>query len=132
YRLVVNAGTRHKDLMWFKQHAQAFNVSVNERTDLSIIAVQGPHARAKVNALFNSQEQQQLQELKTFQGIELRGFWLARTGYTGEDGYEIIVSNDAVLSFWQNLLEQNVMPCGLGARDTLRLEAGLNLYGADM
>jgi aminomethyltransferase len=131
YRLVVNAGTRLKDLHWIREHAKAFQVNIIERTDLAIIAVQGPNARAKVNTLFPA-AQPQLSALKIFQGMAIGEGWIARTGYTGEDGYEILLPAVDVVSFWQSLLALDIKPCGLGARDTLRLEAGMNLYGVDM
>jgi aminomethyltransferase len=132
YRLVVNAGTRQKDLAWIRLQAKAFEIDVHERTDLAIIAVQGPRACEKVNLLFSSSEQKILASLNTFQGMALDDYWLARTGYTGEDGYEIILPAVKAPEFWEKLLHQEIAPCGLGARDTLRLEAGLNLYGSDM
>lgn len=132
FRLVVNAGTRQKDLAWIQQQAKAFDIEVTERTDLAIIAVQGPNARAKVDALFSAEQQILLAQLKVFQGTFIDNIWLARTGYTGEDGYEIILPADRAVAFWQKLHQQGVTPCGLGARDTLRLEASMNLYGSDM
>lgn len=132
YRLVVNAGTRQKDLVWIKKQAENFQVEVIERLDLAILAIQGPNARQKFNALLSGESKLLLESLKPFHGIEINNMWIARTGYTGEDGYEIILPNMDIITLWQALLEQNVTPCGLGARDTLRLEAGLNLYGTDM
>lgn len=132
YRLVVNAGTRDKDLAWLHQQAENFHVQVVERKDLAIIAIQGPNARAKADQALSARQREEVAELTPFQGIATEGFWVARTGYTGEDGYEIILPNEQAESFWQALLKAGVSPCGLGARDTLRLEAGLNLYGNDM
>lgn len=133
YRIVVNAGTREKDINWMQQQAASFShLEICERPELAIIAVQGPKARERVNALFTDSEQQQLAPLKLFQGTTLGNIWLARTGYTGEEGYEIILPAQEATDFWQKLITQGVSPCGLGARDTLRLEAGLNLYGSDM
>lgn len=134
YRMVVNCATREKDLAWMQQQAQAFSVQVEERPEMAIIAIQGPNARRKVDAILNIDA---LAELKPFQGKELSAFgrneWLvARTGYTGEDGYEIILPQTHAPDFWQSLADAGVKPCGLGARDTLRLEAGMNLYGHEM
>lgn len=131
YRVVVNASTREKDLAWINQQAAAFKVSVTERDGLAMIAVQGPNARAKAHkALGDASEG--LDELGVFFAVIRGDMMIARTGYTGEDGYEIMLPNEDASSFWAALLEAEVKPCGLGARDTLRLEAGMNLYGTDM
>jgi len=131
YRVVVNASTREKDLAWINKQAEAFNVEVTEQDGLSLIAVQGPHAREKAHkALADMSEG--LDELGAFFAVIRGDMMIARTGYTGEDGYEIMLPNDQASSFWAALLEAEVKPCGLGARDTLRLEAGMNLYGTDM
>jgi aminomethyltransferase len=132
YRLVVNAGTRDKDLLWIRQHAANFSVSVAERRDMAMIAVQGPNARQKAANLLSSPQQIAALELQPFFAAPFGSWLVARTGYTGEDGFEIMLpSNDAV-DAWNRLLAQGVKPAGLGARDTLRLEAGMNLYGNDM
>jgi len=137
FRMVVNAGTRNKDLAWIQRHAAGRAVDIIERTDLSIIALQGPQARAKALALLGpSAEQEVLEKLPRFSATEITidgvTAFVARTGYTGEDGYEIILPGDAAVALWNVLLKNEVRPAGLGARDTLRLEAGLNLYGQDM
>jgi len=132
YRLVVNAGTRAKDLIWIKKNAQAFAVNIVERFDTAMIAVQGPHAREKVGNLFTQDQHALLNNLKPFTSVEINRLFIARTGYTGEEGYEIILLQDEAAEFWQKLLRVGIKPCGLGARDTLRLEAGFNLYGSDM
>ena len=133
YRLVVNCATREKDLAWINQHAGKYQVQVQERSELAMLAVQGRQARGKVQKLL---DQLQLDLLEVFQGvaIEHQGspWFVARTGYTGEGGFEIILPNNAAFEFWQQLLDEGVTPCGLGARDTLRLEAGMNLYGHEM
>ncbi|MFL0810893.1 MAG: glycine cleavage system aminomethyltransferase GcvT [Agarilytica sp.] len=134
YRMVVNCATRDKDLAWIEQQAQAFNVEIQERADFAMIAVQGPNARALTNELLGIQE---LETLKVFQGLDTaplgkEGWFVARTGYTGEDGYEIMLPEQEAESFWLALKDKGVAPCGLGARDTLRLEAGMNLYGHEM
>jgi len=135
FRLVVNAATREKDLTWIEQHARAFNVEVRERAELSIIAIQGPNARERAMQVLPAHAAS-LTALKRFSGIELNSpfgtLLIARTGYTGEDGFEIILDQTHALALWDALLEIGVKPAGLGARDTLRLEAGLPLYGQDM
>jgi aminomethyltransferase len=132
YRLVVNAGTRDKDLAWIRAHATEFGVTVLERTDLAMIAVQGPNARQKAAALLIPPQQAAVLELKPFSGAPCGSWFVARTGYTGEDGFEIMLPAAGVADAWRRLLERGVRPAGLGARDTLRLEAGMNLYGNDM
>lgn len=137
FRLVVNAATRDKDLAWIREQAAAFEVDVTERPDFSMIAVQGPNARDKVIDLLREDDRERIGKLRKFvageaatsDGIEL---FIARTGYTGEDGFEIVVAEDRAVELWDALLAAGVKPAGLGARDTLRLEAGLNLYGQDM
>ncbi len=131
YRIVVNAGTKEKDLAWFHKHAPSFDVQVELREELSMIAVQGPEAIAKVDAA-SPQIAIITKNLKRFESSAEGDLFVARTGYTGEDGYEIIMPSEDIEGLWMSLLEQNVAPCGLGARDTLRLEAGMNLYGQDM
>jgi aminomethyltransferase len=136
YRLVVNAGTRDKDLAWIRAHAAAYGVGVRERTDLAMVAVQGPSARDKVMGLLPPPDALRAGELEVFVGQPLgamRGeLFVARTGYTGEDGFEVILPASEVGAFWDGLVASGVAPAGLGARDTLRLEAGMNLYGSDM
>jgi len=132
YRLVVNAGTRNKDLVWIRRHAADFSVSVVEREDLAMLAVQGPNARQKTACLLAPAQQTALLELKPFCGAEFGAWFVARTGYTGEDGVEIMLPAAQAADAWNKLLAQGVKPAGLGARDTLRLEAGMNLYGNDM
>ena len=132
YRMVVNAATRVKDLAWMEKQAEGFDVALTERDDLSMIAVQGPKARARVFNLLADNERQLAESLKPFFGVQLSQLFIARTGYTSEDGFEIIVSNEQAADLWRKLQDAGVRPCGLGARDTLRLEAGMNLYGTDM
>ncbi|MDR1076529.1 MAG: glycine cleavage system aminomethyltransferase GcvT [Xanthomonadaceae bacterium] len=137
FRLVVNAATRAKDLAWLCRHAVAFSVDVRQRSDLGIIAVQGPGAREKVIGLLREENRAAAEKLGRFSGIDVISaggapLFLARTGYTGEDGFEVMLPQEQVVAFWNALREQGVMPIGLGARDTLRLEAGMNLYGQDM
>ncbi|MGH8088591.1 MAG: glycine cleavage system aminomethyltransferase GcvT, partial [Stenotrophomonas sp.] len=137
FRMVVNASTREKDLAWIREQAAAFDVQVTEREDLAIIAVQGPDARERVIGLVGESDRAALQKLGRFAAVEATGaageaLFVARTGYTGEDGFEILVAQDHVVAFWNALAAAGVKPAGLGARDTLRLEAGMNLYGQDM
>jgi aminomethyltransferase len=132
FRLVVNASTRDKDLAWITQQAQAFNVEVAERPDFAMIAVQGPTAREKVYGLLSAEGRAIAAKLVKFSAAEIDGMFVARTGYTGEDGFEIMLPEAQAAAFWQRLLDADVKPAGLGARDTLRLEAGMNLYGQDM
>ncbi|TXI50890.1 MAG: glycine cleavage system aminomethyltransferase GcvT [Lysobacter sp.] len=137
FRLVVNAATREKDLAWIGAQAAPFDVDVRERPELAMIAVQGPNARANVVGLLSADTAPAAGKVGKFAAVEatLRDgtpLFLARTGYTGEDGFEIVVAEDRAVALWQALLDAGVKPAGLGARDTLRLEAGMNLYGQDM
>ncbi len=136
YRLVVNAGTADKDLEWIGREVAAFGVTVRPRSDLAMIAVQGPNARAKAAGLLPAADEAKALALEGFYGTNLGvlggDVFVARTGYTGEDGFEIMLPAEHVVSLWNRLLDAGVRPCGLGARDTLRLEAGMNLYGNDM
>ncbi len=136
YRMVVNAATRDKDLAWVAQQATAFEVSIRERNDLAMIAVQGPNARDKT-AKALGEALTPAMALKSFFAVESTmmcgdELFVARTGYTGEDGFEIMLPAAQAGSAWTALLAAGVAPIGLGARDTLRLEAGMNLYGQDM
>jgi len=135
YRIVVNAGTAEKDLAWMRLQAADFAVSLTPRRDLAMIAVQGPQARERFWTAFPVARAHTV-TLGVFQAAEWQidqSSWLiARTGYTGEDGFEIAVPKQEAVAIWQKLVEAGVTPCGLGARDTLRLEAGMNLYGQDM
>lgn len=131
YRVVVNAGTRDKDIAWMQRHAPSFDVEVEVRDDLAMIAVQGPNARDAVHKILGDHAAD-VSGLGRFAAAETAGLFVARTGYTGEDGYEIMVPSEDAEDMWHALLDAGVLPCGLGARDTLRLEAGMNLYGQDM
>jgi len=132
FRLIVNASTRENDLAWMNETAAKFDVSINERSDLSMIAVQGPEARERAAACLPDGLGAAALELGSFEFLMQGEWFVARTGYTGEDGFEIVLPMAAVNDYWQALAAAGVEPCGLGARDTLRLEAGLNLYGQDM
>ena len=132
YRIVVNAGTAEKDLAWFNRHAGNFDVSVKARDDLAMIAVQGPHARKKAFEVLPVDVVEAATPLKRFFGADCGEWFVGRTGYTGEDGFEIMMPVSEAPALWDKLSDAGVKPCGLGARDTLRLEAGMNLYGSDM
>jgi aminomethyltransferase len=132
FRVVVNAGTRDKDLAWIRNHAGGFSVEVRERTDLAMLAIQGPEARAKAAQLLPPALADAALALGTFTARQLGDWFVARTGYTGEDGFEIMMPAAAAVPAWRKLNSLGVASCGLGARDTLRLEAGMNLYGNDM
>ncbi|MEO5565544.1 MAG: glycine cleavage system aminomethyltransferase GcvT [Luteimonas sp.] len=137
FRLVVNAATRDKDLAWINAQARPFEVSVTEREDLGMIAVQGPTARERMIGLLDAADTKAAAKLGRFAAIQVTAndgaeLFLARTGYTGEDGFEVVVPVDRAVALWNALLDAGVKPAGLGARDTLRLEAGMNLYGQDM
>ena len=132
FRLVVNAGTHDKDMAWINLQAKNFDVEVDERADLAMVAVQGPDARRIVLDMLPAEDAAHAEALKPFSAAQLGDLFIARTGYTGEDGFEITLPADAVVEFWNQCLAAGVEPCGLGARDTLRLEAGMNLYGQDM
>ncbi len=132
YRVVVNAGTRDKDIAWLRVHAGGYDVSIEPRLDLAMIAVQGPNARQKAASLLDPVFASRALELGPFFGAAADGWFVARTGYTGEDGWEIMLPASEATGFWARLRAAGVMACGLGARDTLRLEAGMNLYGSDM
>ncbi|WP_213780039.1 glycine cleavage system aminomethyltransferase GcvT [Caballeronia sp. dw_276] len=138
FRVVVNAGTAEKDIAWFG-HLNAeggFGLTITPRRDFAIVAVQGPNAREKVWQVL-PETREATADLKPFNAVQFPessfgDVMLARTGYTGEDGFEIIVPATQVEKFWNALVALDVKPAGLGARDTLRLEAGMNLYGQDM
>jgi len=137
FRIVVNAATRDKDLAWITAQAEAFGVAVAERGELAMIAVQGPTARERVIGLLRDSDRVRIGKLGKFAAAEAATsdgllLFVARTGYTGEDGFEIIVAEAQAVALWDALLGAGVKPAGLGARDTLRLEAGMNLYGQDM
>jgi aminomethyltransferase len=157
FRIVVNAGTADKDIAWMKQQASEFHrhlptgevavalspasggkldrgapqLTITSRDDLSMIAVQGPNARTKVWRVL-PQTKALTETLQNFQAVDCGEYFVARTGYTGEDGFEVMLPKANVVAFWNALHKAGVKPIGLGARDTLRLEAGMNLYGHDM
>lgn len=135
--VVVNASTREKDVAWIKSHASGLSVEVRDESDaMGMVALQGPHAKEVIGAV-----EPKAAALERFGGLETR-LWgedsvITRTGYTGEDGFEVVAPNAIITRVWQTLLARGttswgLVPCGLGARDTLRLEAGLLLYGNDI
>ncbi len=137
FRMVVNSSTREKDLAWINKRAEAFGVVITVRDELTMIAVQGPNAREKAHLALGVETTAQIKDTAVFfikfvNDSNMGEIAVARTGYTGEDGYEIMLPKEHASTFWAKLAEQEVVPCGLGARDTLRLEAGMNLYGSDM
>lgn len=132
FRLVVNSATREKDLAWIREQAAPYAIEITVRDDLALIAVQGPQAQQKAATLFSDAQRTAVAGMKPFFGVQSGDFFIATTGYTGEAGYEIALPAAQAEMFWSQLLEAGVKPCGLGARDTLRLEAGMNLYGQDM
>ena len=131
YRMVINAGTTEKDLAWMETQRAGFQVELKVRRDLAMLAVQGPNAITKFCSV-RPDVAESVQALKVFQGTFCGEWFVARTGYTGEDGLEIMVPAGEVCAFFRRLIAAGVAPIGLGARDTLRLEAGMNLYGHDM
>jgi aminomethyltransferase len=132
YRLVLNAATRDQDLAWIAPLAECFGAVWRERDDLAMLAVQGPDALAKLDAVLGADTVAAIRALKPFHALDANGLFVARTGYTGEDGVEIMPAATDAPALWDRILAAGVAPCGLGARDTLRLEAGMSLYGSDM
>lgn len=132
YRLVVNSATRDRDMEWLSQVSSKFQVTITERPELGMIALQGPQAEARLAQVLGANNFAAVAGMKPFMSVQVGELFIATTGYTGERGYEITVPASGLVTLWQQLLDAGVTPCGLGARDTLRLEAGMNLYGQDM
>lgn len=132
YRLVANAATRDEVLTWLQAQSAGFAINFVERSELAILAIQGPHAREKVAQLLSAPRAALVRELRPFEGVAEGDWFIARTGYTGEDGLEIIFPGQQAPAFFNDLVGAGIAPSGLGARDTLRLEAGMNLYGQDI
>ncbi|CAN5224158.1 glycine cleavage system aminomethyltransferase GcvT [soil metagenome] len=132
WRLVVNAATRERDLAWLHEKAEDFAVELTERSDLAMVALQGPQARSQAVAVIGAEYDDRVTKLKPFHATACGDVFAARTGYTGEDGLEVMLPDERAASLWRRCIDAGFAPCGLGARDTLRLEAGLNLYGQDM
>lgn len=131
YRIVSNAGTRSKVSDWLQVCGQADDIDIRPREDVSILALQGPAARAVLTQVLPAVADR-IANLSRFQALHYDDLFIASTGYTGEDGFEIILPHDQALPLWDAVIEAGARPIGLGARDSLRLEAGMNLYGADM
>ena len=132
FRMVVNCATRSKDLDWIKEISSDFKVDIKEREDLAMIALQGPKSENIIKDCINEKSYAVLEKKKSFQGLLLDEIMISRTGYTGEKGFEIISSKEIIKNIWKQAIKANAKPIGLGARDTLRLEAGMNLYGYEM
>ncbi len=132
YRLVVNAATGAKDLAWMQSRLEGFDVQLIERNEMAMLAIQGPQARNRVCELVSSVRADLIRQLKPFEGQDNADWFIARTGYTGEDGLEIMLPAEQAPGFFNDLVGAGISPIGLGARDTLRLEAGMNLYGQDI
>lgn len=131
-RLVTNAGTNAKDMAWLTQHAKQFDIEFNEKPELALIALQGPTAIETCLKVLPTEMSDIAAKLSRFQGGFIGDEFIGRTGYTGEDGFELIINANTANSLWSDFIEAGVQPCGLGARDTLRLEAGMALYGNDL
>jgi aminomethyltransferase len=132
FRLITNAATRDKVMAWLQKHIASFSATMTLRSDLAMLAVQGPRAKNLTDGCFPTELREKLPFLKPFELTELDEWFIATTGYTGEEGYEIVLPLAEAPGLWRKLVAAGVKPCGLGARDTLRLEAGLRLYGLDM
>lgn len=132
YRLVLNSATRTQDLAWLRSKGEGFAVGLQERNDLAMLAVQGPEALAKIMTILTPAQVDAISTLTYFECVDVDNWFFARTGYTGEDGLEIILPTGDIIGLWNDLIRAGVKPCGLAARDTLRLEAGMLLYGQDM
>ena len=132
YRIILNSATRTHDLEWIRAKSEGFAVGLQERSDLAMVAVQGPKAIEKCLTVLNPPEADAISTLTQFECVDVGDWFFARTGYTGEDGLEIVLPAKEVKDFWNSLLKAGIKPCGLAARDTLRLEAGMLLYGQDM
>ncbi|RMO87975.1 Aminomethyltransferase [Pseudomonas syringae pv. maculicola] len=132
YRLVVNAATGAKDLAWMQSQLGDFDVQLLARSEMAMLAIQGPQARNRIAQLVSSARAELIRQLKPFEGLDDGDWFIARTGYTGEDGLEIMLPADEAQRFFNELVGAGISPIGLGARDTLRLEAGMNLYGQDI
>ncbi|MDB4222880.1 glycine cleavage system aminomethyltransferase GcvT [Granulosicoccus sp.] len=133
YRVIVNAGTREKDIAWFEKR-KTEDMSFEVKDNLALIAIQGPEAVAIASDVLDEKgiSGDKTSSLKRFSAWQTGQWFIARTGYTGEDGLEIAMPASAAQAFWHQLLDKGVQPAGLGARDTLRLEAGMSLYGNDL
>lgn len=135
-RLILNAGTFEQDMAWLREQSQTFEVTLDLPEGLAMLAVQGPQALAICSAVLPAELADGLSSMRPFQthcaSVEGQDWQVATTGYTGEAGVELVVPAAQVMALWQALLGAGVQPCGLAARDSLRLEAGYALYGQDM
>jgi len=132
YRLVFNCATRESDISWVVSQVGDMNVSFSERLDLSMIAMQGPDVFEVLSRCFSAETSNELKKKRPFQGLMENGTLVTTTGYTGEKGVEIMIDNEKANSLWRKAIQSGARPVGLAARDTLRLEAGMNLYGFEM
>lgn len=136
FRLVLNCGRAEEDLAWLQLQRNTLSdstqIDILPRRDLSILALQGPGYEQYLPNLLPAQLAKAVLQLKPFEAVVEQEVMLARTGYTGEPGIELMLPHDQAISLWQHMMALEIQPCGLGARDTLRLEAGYNLYGQDM
>lgn len=132
YRLILNAATRENDLKWLQEKAQGFSVGLQERSELGMFAVQGPKASEILLEVLNDAQMDAVSTLTDFECVDVGDCFFAATGYTGEKGFEVVMPHDMLPTVWQQLIDKGVTPCGLGSRDSLRLEAGMMLYGQDM
>jgi aminomethyltransferase len=132
YRVIVNAATRDKDLAWIAQQSASFDIEITQKSGIAMIAVQGPDACDLAQKVMPEALVDGAQKLGRFSAVSLGEWFVGRTGYTGEDGYELIMPAADGVEVWQALARLGVKPVGLGARDTLRLEAGMALYGSDL
>ena len=131
YRIVFNSSRAERDIEWLSDHVPSAtaDISIQPRRDFGMIAVQGPLA---IQQIANSLKNPLIESMQSFDCLESGDCFVARTGYTGEDGVEVIAKHDRIIELWHELRRRGARPCGLGARDTLRIEAGLNLNGSDM
>ena len=132
FRIVINAGNRESDVAWFRENSKNFDVMLSTLENLAIVAVQGPNAVEVVSKSVPCNISAEVKSLKPFTFKQSGDWFFARTGYTGEDGFEIMMPGNEAVDFWNKILSNGGEPVGLGARDTLRLEAGMHLYGSDM
>jgi len=115
YRLVLNSATREKDLAWIRDNISGFAVGIQERPELAMLAVQGPQATNQLLKSVDMAQADALSTLQAFECVDIHDWFFARTGYTGEDGFEIILPQNKIVELWQSLLDSGVQPCGLGA-----------------
>ena len=131
YRLVSNAVTRERVQTWLEQHAATFSCSVQWRNDLCLFSIQGPLARERLSSILSASRVNLIQNLQHHHTAQDGDWFISCTGYTGEDGIEIMLPASQAVDFINALVGAGISPIGIGARDTLRLEAGFNLYGFD-